>query len=498
MPVPPRSPRASRLRHLRRLSARLLAPLNAWERKRQARRARRLDVKVARASNVATSRTRLFAMALVSGRRVSIARALGGNPSTPRLVLRVFAHGPWDVAAAVAANASTPQRVLADGFILRPTWAVRSALASNASAPGVVLTQLATSDEAVLRMHTAANPSLPSKTVDALLRDPDVYVRAVAASNPRASAPALAALAEPMTDPAWVLRAVATNPTCPRTLSDEILTWIALGGTGNTDPTFEPLTCEGHPGDTTVGLYSWYRKAAQDNDTDMHPLWRVRSVITSTWPRIPGVVLMKLAVDPQLEVRRSVSGFKELTFARLKHLTRDADPQVAEGAIRALKNKGKGRRYWLRATPRRAILVPVVLTGFVISHVIGPQPGTSVASPVSGSFTNSAPAVLAGGIDNDVAVQLPGGGQLVAQPLGGGGSGVLILSTGYLALDIQLPVPAFTPFGSPLGSEVRLGTSSTTTITVNPTSVFLVLQITAHQSSDVTTTALPIEYEELR
>ncbi|HWF42938.1 MAG TPA: hypothetical protein VN683_12700, partial [Acidothermaceae bacterium] len=64
----------------------------------RSRRARGLAAKVARASDPATKWPALYAMAVLSSWRTPVARALGGNPSTPRLCLRVLAHGPWDVA----------------------------------------------------------------------------------------------------------------------------------------------------------------------------------------------------------------------------------------------------------------------------------------------------------------------------------------------------------------------------------------------------------------
>ncbi len=85
---------------------------------------------------------------------------------------------------------------------------------------------------------------------------------------------------------------------------------------------------------------------------EIHPLWRVRSALPSSLARIGGEVLMKLAIDPQPEVRLSMAQhlsktqLRGVTFARLKHLARDADPQVAAAAVRAIKQKRKTTPVW--------------------------------------------------------------------------------------------------------------------------------------------------------
>ncbi|HEY3924613.1 MAG TPA: hypothetical protein VGL75_08620 [Acidothermaceae bacterium] len=468
----------------------------------RAGQARRLAAKVARAADPATSRRRLLAMTVFSARRTPIARALAGNRSTPRLCLRVFAHGPWDVAAAVAGNASTPLRVLASSFIHREAWAVRNALACNPSTPVAALQRLATSYEAVIRMRVAANVALPSPTVNALLQDRDVYVRAVAAGNPRASADALEQLVRPMRDPAWVLRVAASNPSCPRELADQTLTWIALGGTGNTDPSFDPLTCNGHPGDTTVSVWSWYRQAAIEGGegSEMHPLWRVRSAITSSWPRIPGRVLMTLAVDPQPEVRQSVSRFKELTFARLKHLARDVDPQVAAGAVRAIKQKRKSKTFWRRYLMRRGFVLPLLLVGLWLPPLLSSHNDPSQIQPPSlsqgtiywqpGDPFNAYWYTNADGVP-DV---LPGGGSVFADPVDTAGNSVVVLSTGSIPFSVELGDPALTPFGSPIAAEFQLGTDSSTTMVVRPGESPINFFVTTNVAGEVTNADLRITY----
>ncbi|HTC71142.1 MAG TPA: hypothetical protein VK662_16350, partial [Acidothermaceae bacterium] len=294
--------------------------------------------------------------------------------------------------------------------------------------------------------------------------------------------------------PAWVLRAVASNPTCARSLSDEILTWIALGGTGNTDPTFDPLSCTGHPGDTTINLWSWYRQIAVKaaEGAEVHPLWRVRSAITSSWPRIPGKVLMALAIDPQPEVRLSVSRFKELTFARLKHLARDADPQVAAGAIRAIKQKRRSVAFWRRIVIRRGFLAPFMLVGLALSSVIGAHASSSSAPSPQQLIT-----YWNADSDEGIPDSLPGGGAVIALPLNAQGSGLLTLTTGSIPYDIRFPFTVLNTGGAPLGTELQLGPYASMTVIVNPPASPVNLIVTTNEFGTVTTADLPIIYEEL-
>jgi hypothetical protein len=455
-------------------------------------RARRLEAKIARAADPATARSALYALAIVSGRRTQVARALAGNPSTPQLCLRVFAHGPWDVAAAVAGNASTPQGVLARSFMHRPAWAVRSALAANSAAPSQALQRLAGGSEVAVRMHVAASWQLPSQTVDALLRDTSPYVRAVAAGNPQASAAALEQLARPMTEPTWVLRAAASNTSCPPALAAEILTRVADGAAGNTDPTFDPLTCTGHPGDTTLDVTDWYRQIALKNASDgaeIHPLWRVRSALTTSWARIGGKVLMTLSTDPRPEVRLSVAQFKDLSFVRLKHLARDADPEVAAAAVRATKQKRKTTPIWRWYAIRRLIMVPLLLGLLVLASIIGGHVGSSSA-PSPRQVT----AYWNGPTDNGLPQQLVGEGLVLAEPLDTQGESRLTISAGSIALNIQFPFTVLNVFGTPLGTDVRLGRYSSVTVILNPPASPVHLLVTTNDSGNVVTADLPINY----
>ena len=486
------------LRRLRQGLHAVFAPVIALQRNLEARQARHLAARVA-ACSAQTSKVRLVAIAMRAGWRVlPIARALAGNPATPRFLLWALAYGSsWDVAALVAANTSTPEGILA---MLRnhTSFAVRQSLASNSVAPVDVVRWLARSDNDSVRLHAAAHRRLPTPSVDELLRDFDVYVRAVAANNPNASSEALTRLAQPMTEPAWVLRAVATNPACPPPLSNEILTWIALGGTGNSDPQFDPITCAGHPGDTTVDVWNCYRKATRVQGAERHALWRIRSAITSSWPRIPGEVLMTLAVDPEPAVRRSVAGYKELTSKRLKYLAKDSDPMVAERAVYALRAKSGGLPFWRYPGSRRAWAIPLISIALFGAFQSATHSSPSTPPPAFGDLlANGAGDGHPVGLQAGVPATLPGDGQFAASPRNSNGASVLTISTGNLALGIHLPTTAFTPSGVPIGNELQLLPGRTTTVTVTVPTSSMTFELTIGPPGNLATVLYTIFYEGL-
>lgn len=84
------------------------------------------------------------------------------------------------VRRAVAANPSTPSRVLEE---LAKHWACSYPVASNPSAPSALLTRLATAHEPVVRRAVARNRSTPAATLEELARDTDLSVRITAAGT---------------------------------------------------------------------------------------------------------------------------------------------------------------------------------------------------------------------------------------------------------------------------------------------------------------------------
>jgi hypothetical protein len=287
-------------------------------------------------------------------------RALAANPGAPKPLLWLLGERRWDVQAIVAGNPRCPRRVQGS-LAWSAVWGVRAAVAANPATDPVVLAILAGGRAACVRLHVAANPSLAQALADRLLRDSDPYVRAVAAAHPAVSADGLHRLAEGMCEPAWVLRAIAANPACPADLSDQLLTWIALGGPGDADPTFDPVECTGHPGDTRSSPLAWYMERAKQDGAEGHPLWRVRAEVMRVLGRLPSERARTLARDPRPEVRRTIAGARQLPAIVRGELIGDADPLVARLASGAQPgHTAQQRLVGLRALPFLPFLIAVV------------------------------------------------------------------------------------------------------------------------------------------
>jgi hypothetical protein len=268
----------------------------------------------------------------------ALARALAANPRLPRSLLWCLTVRRWDVRAAAAANPRCP-RLLLRWMAWSSDWAVRAAAAASAIASPGLLDRLIDTSPPCVRLYVAANPSLTCTLADELLADVDPYVRGVAATHPAASAAALRRLAAGLSEPAWILRRIAANPSCPADLSDQLLTWIALGAASHADPLFDPLTCTGHPGDTSIPLAAWYLEQAEGDGAERHPLWRVRATVMRAVGRLPGQRGLTLARDPRPEVRQTIAGVHRLPLNIRLELRHDADPVVARLASAPLRRR---------------------------------------------------------------------------------------------------------------------------------------------------------------
>lgn len=342
----------------------------------------------------------------------SLARVLAGNARLPRLLLWWLSPRRWDVRAAVAANPRCP-RPLLRWMSLSTDWAVGAAVAGNPAASSRLLDVIVCTGEPRERLYLAGNPSLSSALADRLLADADPFVRGVAAVHPAATAAALTRLAGGMTEPVWILQRIAANPSCPAGLSDQLLTWIALGGTGNADPMFDPVDCTGHPADTSVPAFGWYREQAGRSSAEWHPLWRVRAEVLSAAGRLPGERVRILARDPRPEVRRSIARAGRLPLEMRLELRRDGDPVTARLARAAARkaNDGPPGRWILISIVR--LLVPL---GLIATPLFLFLPSNHDGSVLTTARTGSqAIAVVPG----TVTRELPGGGNLTCVPMAG-------------------------------------------------------------------------------
>lgn len=459
--------------------------------RRRTRRNARIDARVRQAQDPNSNAWTLARLTATSAWEPAVGRALAANPATPGWCLRRLARRQWDVAAEVARNAHATPAVL-KRLAASAHWAVQAAAATNPATPAKSLSGLCTWFGPYLRVLVATNPNLPASDVDRLLQDDSVYVRAVAARHPSASAEALEKLAAPMSEPAWLLRAVAANPACPEELSEQVLTWLALGGAGNSDAQFDPLECKGHPGDTATPVYSWYRDEARKPNAEQHALWRVRAAVTTSLERIPIPVLSHLAEDPRPEVRRTAARFKELPWPRLRELRQDDDASVRRLADSAWENKRKQPGARPRQTTRwgwarRLIVIVAVLN--LIRLVSGNgdgsggasnptiQPPDAVPSSITGDIVSAA-----GGTPTDRAA-LPGGGSVVAGHLSQEGLDYLTIVSSATPLDISVPATVMTDSGSTSDGPLHLAIGESKTVFVITSSSSIVLTVRGQAAS---------------
>jgi hypothetical protein len=375
----------------------------------------RAQARVKRASDPATGRRDLCWLALCYPRHPAIARALVANPALPPGAARLLSlFSRWDVVAAIAASSRCPGR-LQWHLALHNTWAVRAAIAANPAARPDVLRHLVDSEkwQPHVAMYAATNPALDGAMTAILLRHSSPYVRAVAAANPAAPPEALTRLATDMTQPAWVLRAAAANPACPGTVADQTLTWLALGGPVRQDPSFDPLTCTGHPADTSSPSFNWYALQAQQPGARTHPLWRVRAAIPRSLERVPIEVATDLCQDPRPEVRRAAARLLGIPPRIAREMTNDADPVVASTASSGRKTNR--RRAWKRRGKRAPRLlarigIPVALMAGGLTYTLQQPSSDQTGLPAASATSVCAFSVLAANAKGVETVSLPGGG----------------------------------------------------------------------------------------
>jgi hypothetical protein len=364
----------------------------------------------------------------------AMARTAAADPRLPGIMLWLLLFHQWDVRAELAASPRCPRALLA--LLARPgdrQWAVTAAAAANPWAGRRLLDRVTREGPARVRLHAATNPALPEKIADRLLADRDRYVRAVAAGNPAASPQALAALAVPMTEPAWILRRVGENPACPKDVSDQVLTWLALGGAGDSDLAFDPIECTGSPEE---GGPAWYLRQAATRggyaSASEHPLWRVRAMLLRqpNGVRLASDQVWALARDPRPEVRVGIAGATRLTWAVRRELAHDGDPRVARIARELLRRKGASPGRWRKLVWLRqpAVIALIALSGIggtvgmggLFTHATGP--GTPSVFGPGGGLT----IIGSSGVTTLVPTNsypLPGGGSLLCGAISDNGSG---------------------------------------------------------------------------
>lgn len=385
------------------------------------------------------------------------ARALAAHPQSPPLLLRLLARRRWDVAAAVAGNSGCP-RGLRGWLASSPRWAVQAAVAASPHTPAELLSSLVSDSAGRVRLYVAANRSAPGPVIDRLLADRNPYVRAVAAAHPAASPAALEELAAGLTQPAFVLRAAGANPACPDGLSEQILTWLALGGAGSADPLFDPVECTGHPGDTTITAQAWYFEQASSGLAETSALWRLRAVTIPATRRIT-IGARELTRDPRPEVRRVAARFINMPAGLLRELQQDGDPQTAQAAAASLTAATRSphlRRQRLRG--RLWLLGPLISVAGLI--------GTVTTSQTSASRPPVHPSALASGVRTYTVY---GGATVTCAQLRSSGEGrqfLVSFTNGSIAVDLRIPEARVWPGGLPASQPVHVAANAHREFTV--------------------------------
>jgi hypothetical protein len=193
------------------------------------------------------------------------------------------------------------------------------------------------------RLALAANPATPSIVVDHLIYDgftdldgrlmlrvePIRWIAGRALGNPAAPAERLRMIADRAALPPWAQGHLARNPTLDAELRDSLLTWLALGGGADGDPTYDPATNIGHPGDprSETATEALQLLSIAEGSLD-HPIDGVRATWTTTQKTFKFPELFKMATDPSVGVRRRATAFQPLPANLIEIMRHDSDEAV--------------------------------------------------------------------------------------------------------------------------------------------------------------------------
>jgi hypothetical protein len=296
-----------------------------------------------------------------------VTTALASSEAMPRLFAWYFTTCPhWEIRHAIARRRKV-SRLTMWHFARDKQWSVRAALARRTDLPPRVQRKILKKGGPP-KLALAANPTISSRTANALVKDHDEFVAGRALANPVVATATLVEHARGLDREPWILRNIAENRNCPVELRDEILTWLALGGAGNKDPLFDPITCVSHPGDRLTARYVVYRDLARAEGSHDSSLWAVRAAATLDCAEISRIE--QYACDDRVEVRR-VAIQRTLPYRRWRGMAWDCDPYLRRSALSVWTSTHFPRRKelfnmkqwerWERARGRRTILGAVTL-----------------------------------------------------------------------------------------------------------------------------------------
>jgi hypothetical protein len=266
-------------------------------------------------------------------KRKWVTSVLAAGRNTPQLFVWLFAFSRrWQVRHALASRPDTP------GFVRwklsnDKQWSVRWALSSR---PDLThQDQERIMDMWAPQLALATNPAIAPDLALQLVEDTTrgEFIAGRALSNPAITATTLVQQARALNRTPWVLRNIAQNPNCPPELADEILTWLALGGAGDSHPMFDPITCLTHPGNREQPVFSYYQQLARtDHGLPHAPLWAAR--LAGARDRLSDSErLAPYARDDRVEVRRVVMQ-GTLSYRMWRSMAWDRDAYVRTAGIR--------------------------------------------------------------------------------------------------------------------------------------------------------------------
>jgi hypothetical protein len=349
--------------------------------------------------------------AFLRSRSACVMRELAVHPRTGRF-------GRWLVSrndhSSVVARLAT--RTDLSGTIksrlCSPKWmAIAVNAASNPTIETRYLRKLAASHRAV-DLALLTNYRCPDSLVlQATRGELGPFLKSVALRHPSVGEATLRYAAQDLGQPAWILTSITRNPNCPEDLSDSILTWLAIGGAGDTDPLFDPLTEAGNPGSTKITrAVNIAEVAVQEGFSSA--LGCVRAAHAQRFRQLETDSLMALANDPAIVVRLRAAQFK--LRRSLKDLIDDAEPSVAIQAQSVLRGLEPRAKHWMHRDVSRVFVMIVMLTlalpliAFVAntSYRSAYNQPTTASQPVF-SVPNTYPAFLDCSNDGFVVSLLP-------------------------------------------------------------------------------------------
>jgi hypothetical protein len=308
---------------------------------------------------------------LSKSKHVAVRRALGLNPNLSfDAHARLIAGDHWSVHVNGLTSAHTTSNQVMDA-LASTSVSVRCVAARSSLVAGidpVKLWALTKNYELVELIHLVANPVIPNEVLVRLVqrwaggppwRFPGTVARwplGVALGNPSLDREILIAFSELDDLPAWVTRQLANNESLPAERREALLTWLALGGAVG-EPTFDPLTCLGHPGDPNEHLaYVEFEKLIGSEGSPIHPLPKVRAGAVRETETIAFRLLERLASDPDSSVRFSAALHRPWSRKAMANYREDPEPAVL-GAVqnaKVVKFWGRGARRFDRFAPVRS------------------------------------------------------------------------------------------------------------------------------------------------